>query len=137
MIEPPAELGHQPGVVGVGIDVVDVERMRLALGRTERFGTRYFTESELARARPEDPAPSLAARFAAKEAVLKALGLGIFDLPLREIEVTGGGDTPPAIRLHAGAAQAAADRGVGRWFLSLTHDGGVAAAVVVAVAPLG
>lgn len=137
MIEAPAELGHQPGVVGVGIDVVDIERMRRALGRTEGFGPRYFTESELARARPEDPAPSLAARFAAKEAVLKALGLGIFDLPLREIEVTGGGGSPPAIRLHATAATAAADRGVRRWLVSLTHDGGVAAAVVVAVASSG
>lgn len=130
MIDVPEGLADHPAVVGVGIDVVDVGRMATALERTAGFATRVFTDDE----RSHPGVASLAARFAAKEAVLKALGAGIFDLPLRDIEITGGGDEPPGIVLHDSAALAAESRGVGRWLVSLTHDGGVAAAVAVALA---
>jgi holo-[acyl-carrier protein] synthase len=122
-------------VVGIGIDVVEVRRMARALERTAGFADRCFTAGEqgTCRARP-DPAASFAARFAAKEAVLKALGLGLFAVPLGEIEVVGGGDEPPSLRLSGRAAGEASAAGVGRWLLSVSHDGGVAAAVAVAVA---
>jgi holo-[acyl-carrier protein] synthase len=134
VIEPPEGLDAAPGVVGIGVDVVEVRRMARALERTTRFADRCFTPAEQAtcRARSE-PAASFAARFAAKEAVLKALGLGLFSVPLVDIEVVGGADAAPAIALSGRAADAAAAAGAGRWLLSLSHDGGVAAAVAVAL----
>ena len=118
------------GVVGVGIDVVDIERVRRALARTPRFEHRVFTAAEIEHCRSgPDPESSFAARFAAKEAVLKALGLGIFAAPLNRIEVVGGGDAAPELVVDLGPTSAC----VARWLLSLSHDGGVAAAVAVAV----
>jgi len=131
VIDPPAGLVGAPGVVGVGIDVVDVARFGRALDRTPRFAGRVFTDTELAAGRSGSGDASLAARFAAKESVLKALGLGIFAVPLRDIEVTGGGDHAPTLVLHGVALAAAAERGIGRWMLSLSHDGAVAAAIAV------
>ena len=116
-------------VRGIGIDVVKVERLMASL---ERFGTRMedrlFTPAELAYCRThKDPLPHLAARFAAKEAALKALGIG--GLRLHEVEVEGGGDQPPRLRLHGEAAAAAARDGV-ELSVSLTHSRDMAAAVV-------
>ena len=134
MIEPPEGLGSLGGVVGVGIDLVQVERMARALDRASGFAARWFSAEERATcdARPDPPA-SYAARFAAKEAVLKALGLGIFELPLREIELVGGGDAAPFLRLVGSAGEHAAGRGVSGWMVSISHDGGMAAAVAVAL----
>jgi len=135
VIGPPEGLVSLGGVVGVGIDLVAVERMARALERTRGFATRYFSEGERAVCDTRhDPPASYAARFAAKEAVLKALGLGIFELPLREIELLGGGDGPPSLRLVDSAGECARDRGVGSWLVSVSHDGGLAAAVAVALA---
>ena len=65
-------------IVGVGVDVVDVERFRRVLARTPTLRERLFTAAELAYVAPRlDPVPSLAARFAAREAVMKSLGLGL------------------------------------------------------------
>jgi holo-[acyl-carrier protein] synthase len=121
-------------VVGAGIDVVEVRRMARALERTTGFADRCFTEAEQAtcRLRP-DAAASFAARFAAKEAVLKALGLGIFAVPLVDIEVAGDAGVPPSVVLSGRAAEVASEAGVDRWLISLSHDGGVSAAVVVAL----
>jgi holo-[acyl-carrier protein] synthase len=118
-------------VVGVGIDLVDVARMRKALERTPTFATRVFTEREWSycASRP-DPAMHAAARFAAKEAVLKSVGMGLFSGPLRDIEVVRG-DAGPSIDLrgdHAGLASAVAS-----WRVSLSHTDTTAAAVVVAI----
>jgi holo-[acyl-carrier protein] synthase len=112
---------------GVGIDLLEIERLERALGRHPRLASRVFTRSEqdyaAARARP---ARHLAARFAAKEAVVKALGLpGGFGL--REIEVVAG--EPPTVRLSGRAAEAAAG---GRVEISLTHSRDFAAAVAIA-----
>jgi holo-[acyl-carrier protein] synthase len=112
---------------GVGIDLLEIERLERALGRHPRLADRVFTRSEqdcaAARARP---ARHLAARFAAKEAVVKALGLsGGFGL--REIEVVAG--EPPTVRLSGRAAEAAAG---GRVEISLTHSRDFAAAVAIA-----
>jgi holo-[acyl-carrier protein] synthase len=121
-------------VVGVGVDVVEVRRMAGALERTPGFADRCFTEAEQAACRLRaDAAASFAARFAAKEAVLKALGLGIFAVPLVDIEVVGGADVAPSLVVSGRAAAAASAAGVQRWLVSLSHDGGVAAAVAVAL----
>jgi holo-[acyl-carrier protein] synthase len=136
VIEPglPVGLDQAAGVIGVGVDVVDIERMAWTLERTPRFRDRVFTEGERAVCddKPE-PAASYAARFAAKEAVLKSLGEGIFDLRLSDIEVCGGIDEAPTIALHGRAAERAARAGVGRWLVSITHDAGIAAAIAAAL----
>ena len=114
---------------GVGIDLLEIERLERALRRHPRLADRVFTESELSyageRARP---GRHLAARFAAKEAVVKALGLAS-PFGLREIEVVAG--EPPAVRLHGRVARAAAEAGV-EVRLSLTHSRELAAAVAIA-----
>jgi holo-[acyl-carrier protein] synthase len=119
------------GVSGIGIDLIDVSRIERALERRPRLAQRLFTESELeyagARRRP---ARHLAARFAAKEAVVKAVALGP-GTSIREIEVLPG--SPPGIRLHAEVARVAEERGLGIT-VSLTHEREVAAAVAVAEA---
>jgi holo-[acyl-carrier protein] synthase len=115
---------------GVGIDLLEVERLERALERHPRLAERVFTAGELdySRARRR-PGRHLAARFAAKEAAVKALGLS--ELGLHEIEVVAG--EPPTLRLHGRAADAARSRAV-ELRVSLTHSRDLAAAVVVAEA---
>lgn len=121
-------------IVGLGIDVVEIARVRdLHRRRGNRFCHRVFTAGEadacLGRA---DPAPGLAARFAAKEAAMKALGTGWGEgVGWQDLEVVSSPGRPPRLELHRGAAARAASLGVRCSHLSLTHDGGVAAAVVV------
>jgi holo-[acyl-carrier protein] synthase len=121
-------------VIGVGIDVVDIERFRVSLARTPSMRKRLFTQVELDYASPKaDPVPSLAARFAAREAVMKAMGLGLGAFGFHEVWVevdTATGE--PSLRVDGAAEQLATARGITRWHLSLAHDGGVATAMVVA-----
>jgi holo-[acyl-carrier protein] synthase len=125
-------------LVGVGIDAVDVERFRRVLARRPRLAERVFTDAERAdAARGGDPAQRLAARFAAKEATMKALGRGIGAFSLRDVEVvraTGEGAErgAPSLRLAGGASLLATECAVGRWHVSLSHTEQVAMAVVVA-----
>ena len=120
-------------MIGVGVDAVEIERFRRLLARRPRLAQRLFTEGELAYAtRRRDPAPPLAARFAAKEAVLKALGVGLGSARMTEIEVTREGTGPPVLNLAGRAATLASDRGVHRWHLSLTHTDAAAVAVALA-----
>jgi holo-[acyl-carrier protein] synthase len=121
------------GVVGVGVDAVDVVRFRRVLHRRPRLAERVFTEAEQAdAATARDPAEGLAARFAAKEAVMKALGSGLGSFPLRDVEVVRISSGAPSLRLAAGAADLARQRQVSRWHVSLTHTSQVAVAMVVA-----
>jgi len=120
-------------VIGVGVDVVEIERFRTVLARTPNIRERLFTSGELAYAsRKADPVPSLAARFAAREAVMKslALGLGAFGFHDVWIEVEEAG--APRRRVTGRAWELAVDRGVVRWHVSLSHDSPVAVAIVVA-----
>jgi holo-[acyl-carrier protein] synthase len=125
-------------LVGIGVDAVDVARFREILARRPGFAARFFTDTEQADARrAPDPAESLAARFAAKEAVMKALGTGLGGFALTEVEVrrgTGPGatDGAPALVLHGEAAALAARCQAGRFHLSLTHTTELAVAFVVA-----
>jgi holo-[acyl-carrier protein] synthase len=122
-------------VIGLGVDVCSVERMRAALARTPGIRDRIFTAAEQAYCdRRRQPAERYAARFAAKEAVLKAMGVGIGACRLRDIEVVRAESGEPCVELHATAAGLAADRGVRTWRVSMSHDGGVAFAVAVAFA---
>jgi holo-[acyl-carrier protein] synthase len=118
-------------IPGIGIDLIEVERIEGALERRPRLAERLFTQAELdysgARARP---GRHLAARFAAKEAALKALGLG--GMRMGQVEVIGGGDGPPALRLSGDAAEVAEREGV-TLAVSLTHSRELAAAAVTTV----
>jgi holo-[acyl-carrier protein] synthase len=118
------------GTVGVGVDLVDVPRFARVLARRPRLLERLFTDAERRDAanRPD----RLAARFAAKEAVLKALGSGLGDAAFRCIEVRRAPSGAPELVLHAEARDLAGARGVGEWHLSLSHTAQVATAVVVA-----
>jgi holo-[acyl-carrier protein] synthase len=122
-------------IVGVGIDLVEVERVRELLARRgARAVARLFTPREAAYAAEcDDPAPRLAARIAAKEAAYKAFsgdalarGIG-----WREMEVVAAVGAPPTLALHGGAAERAAALGVSRVWLSMSHEREHATAIVV------
>jgi holo-[acyl-carrier protein] synthase len=115
---------------GIGIDVVEIARLEQALERRPRLRERIFSAAEIDyAARHRRPALRLAARFAAKEAALKALGIG--GLRLHEVEVVGGDEGPPQLELH-GEAAAAALREAVELAVSLSHEREVAVAVVMA-----
>lgn len=121
-------------IVGVGIDLASVRRMERVLERRgERARLRFFTAAESARcAAARSPAESFAARFAAKEAFYKALGTGVGGAGgWTEVEVVSAPSGAPSLRLSGRAERAAAERGVSRIHLALTHTGDTAAAVVV------
>ena len=112
---------------GMGLDLCEIDRMRPHL--EGRFLERHFTEQEAAyiRARGVQAAQSMAGIWAAKEAVMKALGTGIA-FPMREVEITHTALGQPTVTLHGQAAESAHG---GSFLLSITHEGGMAAAVVL------
>ncbi len=119
-------------ILRTGVDIVEIARLdNLQPGIRARFLKRVFTPGEL-----EDAGPRtefLAGRFAAKEAVAKALGCGIGPVSWQEIEVRRGPNGEPLLALH-GAAQAEAERqGLVDWSLSISHSKEVAVAMVVAM----
>lgn len=120
-------MSADPGVPALGIDLIEIDRVERALRRRPRLSARLFRPGEIsACGRRARPARHLAARFAAKEAAIKALGGGFGPL---DVEVVG--DPVPALRLHGRAAAIAASLGV-RVSVSLTHSRDNAAAVVLA-----
>jgi holo-[acyl-carrier protein] synthase len=112
-------------IIGVGIDVVDIERFGNSLSRTPGLAERLFTPSELSL-----PLASLAARFAAKEAVAKALGAP-GDMHWHDAEVVSESSGRPLLELRGTVLARANDLGVSATHLSLSHDAGIASAVVV------
>ena len=115
-------------IIGVGVDAVDVARFGRALAKAPGLAQRLFAENERGL-----PVASLAARFAAKEAVAKALGAPR-NLGWRHVIVHKSETGAPFLELTATAAALAAASGINKWHLSLTHDGGLALAFVVATA---
>jgi holo-[acyl-carrier protein] synthase len=117
--------------VATGVDLVEIERFRAVIERHgSRFLERVFTPAELEEAGKH--LASLAARFAAKEAVAKALGTGIGPVSWREIEIRRGAERQPLLLLHGAAAQLSADLGLTQWSISLSHSQGMAVAVAFA-----
>ena len=113
-------------IIGVGTDVVEIARIARALSRTPGLASRLFAEGER-----DLPPRSLAARFAAKEAVAKALGCPA-GLRWTDAEVVSDKGGRPRLVVRGTVAAAAARAGVRRWHLSLSHDAGIATAVAVA-----
>ena len=120
-------------IIGLGFDATDIPRIAQAVERYgDRFLRRVFTEGEIAYCtRRRNPAPHLAARFAAKEAGMKALGTGhsrgVLWKDLEVVRVSG----PPQLRLHGGAAARAERMGVQSSLLTLTHSEALAMAQVL------
>ncbi len=123
-------------LIAVGVDVVDVPRFaRMVALHGPSLSGLVFSAPELATCRGS---PSrLAARFAAKEAVAKALGTGIGGIGWRDVEVRTGASGAPELALSGNARTLARAQGLGAWSLSLSHDAGCAVAVVVALGPIG
>lgn len=120
-------------MIGLGIDTVEVDRFRRLLSRRPSVAERLFTETERASlARRSDPVPGLAARFAAKEAVMKALGVGIGSVAFADVEVVPLASGAPQLSVSGRAATIADSLGVRQWSVSLTHTRETASAVVVA-----
>lgn len=122
-------------IIGIGIDLVQISRVRrLAEKFPQRIGRKVFTADELSYCRRrKDAAVSLAGRFAAKEAVMKALGTGWGGgARFVDIEVIRSSHGRPSIRLHGAAAQIARERGITAWHLSISHDSDLAIAAVIA-----
>ena len=127
-----AGLEPKSGALAVGVDLVEIRRVA---GLAERYGRRFtgrvFTPAEETECgdRPE----SLAARWAAKEAVVKALGTGFGPVGFRDIELLREGTGQPELRLNGKARALAEARGLFSWAVSVSHDGGYAIALVVAI----
>ena len=123
-------------VRGVGVDLVKIPRMREVIARwDERFLRRVFTEAEIAYCRARrDPVPHFAARFAAKEAGMKALGTGLrLGVKWRELEVLRDRGQAPRLVLHGRTRELGLARGGHRMLLALTHDGDYAMAQALLV----
>jgi holo-[acyl-carrier protein] synthase len=113
-------------IIGIGVDVSNLERFAESLERTPGLRERLFTEAER-----DAKLESLAGTFAAKEAVAKALGAP-GGLEWHDVEVRHDNDGRPYLAIGGTVAQAALDRRIDRWHLSISHDAGVAVAMVVA-----
>jgi holo-[acyl-carrier protein] synthase len=114
-----------------GVDIIEVHRIDNAILRHgQRFFDRFYTSQELIDS--DGQTPSLAARFAAKEAVAKALGTGIGEVAWKDIEVVTGPRREPVLRLHGQARELADSLGLTDWAISLSHTEQHAVAVAVA-----
>lgn len=122
-------------VVGLGVDVVEVSRIERAVARWgDTFVRRIYTPGEIARVEAGVArGPRLAARFAAKEAVMKALGIGWRALAWREIEIASDASGRPVVTLHGAARRIAEERGISGVLVALshTHEHAVANAVAL------
>ena len=119
-------------MIGVGLDAVDVGRFREVLARRPTFVERVFSPGERAEmALRADPVPGFAARFAAKEATMKALGVGLGAFDFSEVEVERTESGQPRLHTSGRAAALAASLGATKFSVTLTHTDGLAAAVVL------
>ena len=118
---------------GIGVDAVDVERFRIALARTPSMMDRLFTDIELSQlADRADQVPSLAVRFAAREATMKAMDVGLGAFGFHDVWVEREPSGSPILRVAGTALELAQGKGIGAWHLSLTHTDSVAIAYVIA-----
>lgn len=119
-------------IIGLGVDLADVDRVERVLGKYPRFAERCFTEHEREYAfRFAKPARRLAARFAGKEAAMKSMGTGWRRIGWKDIEITGGGK--PTVRMSGNAARRAEMLGVTEILITITHTDTSALVMAVAV----
>ena len=113
-------------IAGIGVDLVDLARFERAISRTPALRDRLFAESER-----DLPLHSLAGRFAAKEALIKALGEST-GVRWHDMEIVSDGHGNPSFVVHGAVAELVANRGIAGLHLSMSHDAGVAIAYVIA-----
>lgn len=119
-------------ILGLGVDLADIDRVEAVLEKYPRFAQRCFTDHEQEYAfRFAKPSRRLAARFAGKEAVMKSLGTGWRRINWKEIEITGGGK--PTVRMNGRAAQRAKMMGVTEVMVTITHTDTSALVMAIAV----
>ncbi len=124
-------------ILSVGADIVDVDRMRQIVARRPSFVSRVFTDAEQSYCREAaDAAQRFAARFAAKEAGLKALGVGLGGADFHDFEVTKHHSGQPELIVTGRAKKLAESRGVSNWLITLSHSDLSALAVVLTTAEL-
>lgn len=120
-------------IVGIGIDVVDVADMRRTLERTPTFKERCFTPDERAYAEKQnDPTERYSVRFAAKEAVMKCMSLGLGAFGFHDCEVIVAHSGAPSLLLRGPALELASERGITNWHITLSHTSTTATAMVIA-----
>ncbi|HLS02420.1 MAG TPA: holo-ACP synthase [Beutenbergiaceae bacterium] len=112
-------------IKGIGVDVVDINRFLATLNRVPELRNRLFTPAER-----ELPPASLAARFAVKEAIAKALG-SPGGMRWHDCEVTRTPQRPPQVRITGTVERVAQQQGITAWHVSISHDGGIATAFVI------
>lgn len=121
-------------VIAIGSDIVDIDRVRGVISRQPRFVERTYTESEAAYCLARnDPAERFAVRFAAKEAVLKALGVGLGGAAMVDIEVVRLPSGKPELVLHGSAAELARSQSISDWLISMSHSDNLAQVFVAAL----
>ncbi len=121
-------------VIGVGIDAVEVDRVRKLSLKRPGLQSRVYTNEELEYASGfHDPSERLAARFAAKEATMKALGVGLWAFPLTDVSIASAKSGSPELLVRGKAAEIAAGLGVRAFKVSLSHTASDAYAVVIAL----
>lgn len=118
-------------IIGIGVDVVDLGRFEASVARTPGVLTRLFAQSEQQLDGVPRPLPSMAARFAAKEALIKALGDSA-GVRWHDMAVVSDRLRNPTFEIYNGLAEIVAGRGITRIHLSMSHDAGVAIAYVIA-----
>lgn len=125
---------YAASIIGIGTDIVEIDRIKLAVERSgNRFLERVYTSAEIAYCQARhDRIASYAARFAAKEAVLKAVGSGLAGCRWVEVEILRSQGGAPEVLLHGGAAALAARRGIESFHISLSHSREFAVAFAVA-----
>lgn len=121
-------------MIGHGIDLVEIQRIKKIVERKPHFLTRYFSEKEKTYfdTKPQNAYQSIAANFAAKEAVSKALGTGIRGFDLRDIEILRNHLGAPYILLSGNAETLSETLGISQWYISLSHSENYAIASVIA-----
>lgn len=120
-------------MLGIGIDAVDIDRFRRVLQRTPKIRARVFTAAEIdGLSARSDSAPSLAARFAAREATMKVLGVGLGAIDLHDVSITRKDSGEPQLHVTGRAHELAVAMGIAHWYVSLSHTAQVAVAVVAA-----
>jgi holo-[acyl-carrier protein] synthase len=118
-------------IYGIGVDVIDLPRFERAITRTPALRPRLFADDEYRVAGHELPARSLAGRFAAKEALIKAFGES-GGITWHDMKVVADANRNPSLVLLGAAADLAASKGITAIHLSITHDAGIAIAYVIA-----